>query len=83
LLFKGELGAQFNCVTKLMSHNRCWLWFSQFTAATPLKLYILVDKFILQWSERRGRRLPGLIEERRMLTLVSPACRARERQELK
>jgi hypothetical protein len=55
LLLKRSLGAQFQYVTKHMSHNRCWLWFSQFTGATSLKFYVLAERFTPSGGQREER----------------------------
>jgi hypothetical protein len=49
---KGNLRAQFQCMTEHMSHNKFWPWFSRVTGATSPKLYVLVDRFTPLRSER-------------------------------
>jgi hypothetical protein len=42
---KGRSGAQFEYMTKCMSPNRCWPWFTRCPGTTSLKLYVLADRF--------------------------------------
>jgi hypothetical protein len=54
----GVQGLSSKNVTKLMSPDRCQLWFSWFTGAPSLKLYVLADRFTLWWLEKdKGEKI--------------------------
>jgi hypothetical protein len=73
-VFKGELGAQLDCVTRCL-FTRSPAWVLQVSSATSLKQCVLAGGFAGGFAalvvRKRDRELPGLIGKRSGLIFVT------------